>query len=111
MKRLGDLLLGLGVVVGIGAIVGYEMDIIPTLPPAVLKLVLYKLIFVGGVGLLVAGAFIRRLANRFEAAAADAASLRKNDTHDRLQEALPSPSASDVLGREARSRDKPPSVL
>jgi hypothetical protein len=66
MKRIGDVLLGLGLLVGIGAIVGYEMDIIPTLPPAVLKLVLYKLIFVGGVGLLVAGAFVRRLAGRIE---------------------------------------------
>lgn len=54
----------LGLVVGTGAIAGYQLDIIPTLPPAVLKLVLYKLIFVGGLGLLVAGAFIRRVADR-----------------------------------------------
>jgi len=65
LRRVGDALLALGAVVGIGSIVGYELDFIPTLPPAVLKLVIYKLIFVGGIGLLVAGAFIRRLALRY----------------------------------------------
>ena len=64
-RRIGDTLLALGAVIGIGSIVGYELDFIPTLPPAVLKLVIYKLIFVGGLGLLVAGAFIRRLALRY----------------------------------------------
>ncbi|MDP9201242.1 MAG: hypothetical protein M3P26_04840 [Gemmatimonadota bacterium] len=64
-RRVGDTLLALGAVIGIGAIVGYELDFIPTLPPAVLKLVIYKLIFAGGIGLLVAGAFIRRLALRY----------------------------------------------
>jgi hypothetical protein len=63
MRRLGDILLGLGLVVGVGAVVGYELDIIPTLPPAVLKLVIYKLTFIGGLGLLVAGALVRRLAS------------------------------------------------
>jgi hypothetical protein len=63
-RRLGDALIALGAVIGIGAIVGYELDLIPTLPPVVLKLVIYKLIFAGGVGLLVGGAFIRRLALR-----------------------------------------------
>ncbi|MDP9203970.1 MAG: hypothetical protein M3P12_00745 [Gemmatimonadota bacterium] len=111
MRRFGDLLLGLGVVVGIGAIVGYELDIIPTLPPAVLKLVLYKLIFVGGLGLLVAGAFIRRLATRIDAADADSDAPRKGRTNDRVQHELPSPPASDVLRHQARVRDKPPSAL
>ena len=64
MRRFGDLLLGLGVLVGIGAVVGYELDIIPTLPPELLKLVIYKLAFIGGLGLLVTGAVIRRLAGR-----------------------------------------------
>lgn len=63
-RRLGDTLLALGALIGIGAIVGYELDFIPTLPPVMLKLVIYKLIFAGGIGLLVAGAFIRRLALR-----------------------------------------------
>jgi uncharacterized membrane protein YedE/YeeE len=110
MRRFGDLLLGLGLVVGIGAIIGYEMDIIPSLPPAVLKLVLYKLIFVGGVGLLVAGAFIRRLANRIEASEFDSASRRPID-RDGAKGALPSPPASEVLDRKATIRDKPPSTL
>jgi hypothetical protein len=52
-------------VVGTGAIVGYELDVIPALPPLILKIVIYKLIFAGGIGLLVAGAFIRRLALRY----------------------------------------------
>ncbi len=64
-RRVGDTLLALGAVVGIGAIVGYELDFIPSLPPAVLKLVIYKLVFVGGIGLLVAGAFVRRLGLRY----------------------------------------------
>ena len=63
LRKIGDGLLVLGLVIGLGSIVGYQLDIIPTLPPAVLKLVLYKLIFVGALGLLVAGAFIRRLTN------------------------------------------------
>jgi hypothetical protein len=64
LRRVGDVLLGLGLVVGIGAIIGYQFDIIPTLPPEVLKLVLYKLMFIGGLGLLVVGAFVRRVASQ-----------------------------------------------
>jgi len=63
MRRFGDVLLALGLVVGIGSVVGYELDIIPTLPPEVLKLVIYKLAFIGGLGLLAAGALVRRLAS------------------------------------------------
>jgi uncharacterized membrane protein YedE/YeeE len=111
MRRFGDLLLGLGLVVGIGAIVGYELDIIPPLPPAVLKLVLYKLIFVGAVGLLVAGALIRRLASRIEASDADSTSRRTSSYPDGMPDALPPPPASDVLSRKADIRDKPPSAL
>lgn len=108
MQRFGDLLLGLGLVVGIGAIVGYELDIIPPLPPAVLKLVLYKLIFVGGVGLLVAGALIRRLASRIEASDAHSAARRTSDSSAAVPPALPRPPATEVLGRKAATRDKPP---
>lgn len=111
MRRIGDLLLGLGLVVGIGAIVGYEMDIIPSLPPAVLKLVLYKLIFVGGVGLLVAGAFIRRLASRIEALDTEAASRRTIDNPRASRDALPPPPATEVIKRDPVVRDKPPSIL
>ena len=71
-RRVGDALIALGAVVGVGAIVGYELDFIPALPPVVLKLVIYKLIFVGGIGLLVAGAFIRRLALRYTESVSDA---------------------------------------
>jgi uncharacterized membrane protein YedE/YeeE len=110
MRRIGDFLLGLGLIVGIGAIVGYELDIIPALQPAVLKLVLYKLIFVGGVGLLVAGAFIRRLAGRIEPTNVDSA-RRPIDTHAGASHALPSPPATEVINREPAVREKPPSIL
>lgn len=111
MRRIGNLLLGLGLVVGIGAIVGYEMDIIPSLPPAVLKLVMYKLIFVGGVGLLVAGAFLRRLANRIEASDVDSRSRRAIGDQHGVRDALPPPPASEVINRVPGLRDKPPSTL
>jgi hypothetical protein len=111
MRRFGDLLLGLGLVVGIGAIGGYELDIIPALPPAVLKLVLYKLIFVGGVGLLVAGAFIRRLASAVEVTRRDPASHRAIDYPDHESGALPPPPATEVINREAGVREKPHSTL
>jgi uncharacterized membrane protein YedE/YeeE len=110
MRRIGDFLLGLGLVVGIGAIVGYELDIIPALPPAVFKLVLYKLIFVGGVGLLVAGAFIRRLASRIEPINVDSA-RRPIAAHADASHALPPPPATEVINREPAVREKPPSIL
>jgi uncharacterized membrane protein YedE/YeeE len=108
MRRFGDLLLGLGLIVGIGAIVGYELDIIPPLPPAALKLVLYKLIFIGGLGLLVAGALIRRLASRNEASAMDAMSPQTSSLPGGVPDALPPPPASGSLRRETAGRDKPP---
>lgn len=111
MRRIGDLLLGLGLVVGIGAIVGYELDIIPSLPPAVFKLILYKLIFVGGVGLLVAGAFIRRLAGRTQSADAAGPSRPTLDDRDDSRQALPTPPATEVINREPAVRDKPRSIL
>ena len=69
MRRFADVLLGLGLIVGVGAVVGYELDIIPTLPPQILKLVIYKLAFIGALGLLVAGALLRRLASQKSVAA------------------------------------------
>lgn len=110
MRRFGDLLLGLGLIVGIGAIVGYELDIIPPLPPAVLKLVLYKLIFVGGVGLLIAGALIRRLATRLEISNTTSELRRTRSHSDSVPGALPPPPASEILGRRARTGDKPPQI-
>lgn len=111
MRRVGDFLLGLGLVVGVGAIVGYELDIIPSLPPEVLKLVLYKLIFVGGVGLLVAGAFVRRLADRIQSVdvAGPPRPTLKDNSDSKL--ALPSPPATEVINREPATREKPPSIL
>lgn len=111
MRRFGDLLLGLGLIVGIGAIIGYQLDIMPALPPAVLKLVLYKLIFVGGIGLLVAGALIRRVASKLDALGVDSKSERTSDYKNGVQSALPPPPASEVIARKAGVRDKPPSTL
>ena len=64
LRKLGDGFLIGGVLVGALAAVGYVADIVPDLPPAVLKLVIYKLTFIGGLGLVVFGAFLRRLASR-----------------------------------------------
>jgi hypothetical protein len=65
LRRVGDTLLAIGALVGVAAIVGYELDFIPSLPPAMLKLVIYKLVFVAGIGFLVAGAVVRRLGLRY----------------------------------------------
>jgi vacuolar-type H+-ATPase subunit I/STV1 len=98
LRRFGDALLVLGLVVGLGSIVGYQLDIIPTLPPALLKLVLYKLIFVGALGLLVAGAIIRRLTNP---EARHQSSLKENEPP-----ALNSPPPAVAATRStARSKD------
>ncbi|HJU65447.1 MAG TPA: hypothetical protein VJ596_07205 [Gemmatimonadaceae bacterium] len=64
LRKLGDVFLTGGVIVGALAAVGYAADIVPDLPPAVLKLVIYKLTFIGGLGLVVFGAFLRRVALR-----------------------------------------------
>jgi hypothetical protein len=64
LRKLGDGFLIGGVLVGALAAVGYVADIVPDLPPAVLKLVIYKLTFIGGLGLVVFGAFLRRIASR-----------------------------------------------
>jgi hypothetical protein len=87
-RRVGDALLALGAVIGIGSIVGYELDFIPALPPAVLKLVIYKLIFAGGIGLLVAGAFIRRLALRYTDTSARGPTFERALTSDKSVDGL-----------------------
>jgi len=94
LGRIGDALLVLGLVVGAGAVVGYQLDIIPNLPPAILKLVLYKLTFVGGLGLLVAGAFVRRAANR------------ESERAGKSPDALPPPDAAGDFTSNAWKREK-----
>lgn len=110
LRRIGDALLVLGLVVGVGAIIGYQFDIIPTLPPAVLKLVLYKLIFVGGLGLLVAGAFVRRVASR-DAGRSEPVVSSIGSTEESLA-ALPPPLPDSDFERDVlkRKRQKMPPV-
>lgn len=64
MRRLGQLLMGLGVVVGGG--VGLAMLLHVTLPGVswLMALGIAKLTLAASVGLLGAGAFMQRLANR-----------------------------------------------
>jgi hypothetical protein len=63
--RVSGLLLGLGALVGavagVGLLVGFEPA---RLPPALLNIVAYKLTFVAALGLLAAGAVLRRYARR-----------------------------------------------
>jgi hypothetical protein len=80
LRKLGDGFLIGGVLVGALAAVGFVADIVPDLPPAVLKLVIYKLTFIGGLGLIVFGAFLRRIASGD--AAGNLGQATQSDLHD-----------------------------
>ncbi len=56
--------MGAGLALGAVAVLGYAFDIVPELPPEVLKLVLYKLVGIGAFGLIVFGALLGRLSRR-----------------------------------------------
>ena len=58
----GSALMVAGTAVGVAAGVGLLVGVHPTLPPALLSLVIYKAIFAGAAGLLATGAIIRRRA-------------------------------------------------
>ena len=63
--RLGELLLGIGAAAGIAAVVGLVVGFEPArLPPALINLAVYKLTAVAAVGLLAAGAIVRRYDKR-----------------------------------------------
>jgi hypothetical protein len=63
--RAGQLLLGLGVLVGVAAGVGLLLGFEPArLPPALLNIAAYKLTFIGALGLIAAGAIVGRYARR-----------------------------------------------
>ncbi|MEO8579416.1 MAG: hypothetical protein ABI469_04145 [Gemmatimonadales bacterium] len=96
LRKFGDILIALGAIVGIGAIVGYELDIIPPLPPVVLKLLLYKLLFIGGIGMLAAGAFARRVASRLDLIDSQPGTAPRE---------LPPPPAQDLAGRAPTKKD------
>jgi hypothetical protein len=64
VKRFGDALIAAGAVVGVGAVVAYSLDLVPTLPPEVMKLIIYKLLFIGALGMIIVGALARKLGTR-----------------------------------------------
>ncbi len=64
LRRIANFFTAAGVVVGTIAILGYAFDLVPALPASVLKLVIYKLTFIGALGLVVFGAIIGRLARK-----------------------------------------------
>jgi hypothetical protein len=69
-SRFGGFLLGVGAAVGIAAVVGLATGFEPSrLPPALLDIAAYKLTIVAAIGLLVAGAVIRKRALRDESRA------------------------------------------
>ena len=77
LRKLSTLFTITGVIVGSVAAIGYGFDLVPSLPPAVLKLVIYKLTFIGALGLVVFGAVLGRVARTQEKLdAADGASGR-----------------------------------
>ncbi len=63
--RIGEVLLAVGAVVGVAAVVGLVVGFEPSkLPPALLDIAVYKLIFVAAGGLLTAGAVVQRYTAR-----------------------------------------------
>lgn len=64
LRRMSNFFTATGVIVGTVAILGYAFDLVPALPPSVLKLVIYKLTFIGAFGLVVFGAILGRLARK-----------------------------------------------
>lgn len=65
--RLGSVLLALGLLVGLVGSVGLLLGFEPArLPPALLNIAAYKLVFLTAIGLLAVGAIVRRAARRLE---------------------------------------------
>jgi hypothetical protein len=76
IRRLGDVLIGLGATVGVVALGAFIGGFEPSrLPPALLNLAAYKLAFIAAAGLLVVGAVIARLGPRTHATPPDPARL------------------------------------
>ena len=55
-----------GLVVGVIAAVALALDVVPRLSPFMMKVVIFKLAFIGAAVLLVAGAILHRWARRDE---------------------------------------------
>ena len=58
--------MGAGFALGMAAAVLFALGVEPHLPPAMLRLIVYKLAFLGALGLFAAGAVIRRRQRREE---------------------------------------------
>jgi hypothetical protein len=67
LRRLSSWFTTGGVILGSVAILGFALDLMPSLPAPVLKLVIYKLTFIGALGLVFFGAIMGRLARSQEA--------------------------------------------
>lgn len=101
-SRLGDLLLGAGAVVGVVAVVGMVVGFEPSqLPPALLNIAAYKLTIGAAIGLLAAGAAVRRYAKR-----ASDMGIRAVPTVEH-NAALPPPAHVESPHREAEKHDVP----
>lgn len=66
LRRLSSLFTTGGVILGSVAILGFALDLMPSLSAPVLKLVIYKLTFIGALGLVFFGAIMGRLARSQE---------------------------------------------
>lgn len=66
LRRLSSWFTTGGVILGSVAVLGFALDLIPSLPAPVLKLVIYKLTFIGALGLVFFGAIMGRLARSQE---------------------------------------------
>ena len=90
--RLGGVLLGIGAAVGVAAVVGLVVGFEPArLPPALINLAVYKLTAAAAIGLLAAGAIIRRYGKREQSAdRMDRSALSESQTTPGLPAADPS---------------------
>jgi hypothetical protein len=62
--RLANAFLYAGLVVGLVTAAALAFDVVPRLSPFMMKVVIYKLAFIGAAVLLAAGAILRRWARR-----------------------------------------------
>jgi hypothetical protein len=90
--RLGGVLLGIGAAVGVAAVVGLVVGFEPArLPPALINIAVYKLTAAAAIGLLAAGAIIRRYDKREQSeAGARRSSLPESQAAPALPAADPS---------------------
>jgi hypothetical protein len=97
VRRLANIFLGLGVAIGVAGVGALVLGVRPSaLPPSLLDLSVYKLVFVAAGCVLAAGALVGRAARR--------GALGRAQTDERL--ALGEGSAESQLRARAQSRDR-----